>query len=573
LLEDPVRRSRLIPTLSVAVLTVALGAGQGLSASAAPATRTASSPHHSPVSHALAVLHQAEAIFAPSASASPASTASPSSPSPLTATTSPSSDAASATTATQADPTMALVALAHVTHLLTGADRAAARAILARPTDANQPVQYGKWTKTEVAAGKYVCGPDVCVHWTDDPTGTNHPAATDVLDANLVTQPAPADGIPDQVDETLHELENVWAAEVTTMGYNPPKPDTRPAGLGSVDKPKIDIYLSDVGHYRLYGFCAPEQNMRKSYGYCVLDNDYRPLQFGTTNTALADLQVTAAHEFFHDIQFNYDSFEDTWFMESTAAWMEDEVYPDVNDNLQYLTDSPMHLPNQSLDLVDQSYLSSYGSWVFIRYLSDTHNADLVRTAWTDAIGKPYSIQAIDTALRAHHTTIATQFADFAAANDSPVNLYPDPTGDGALYRKYAAKPSLVVHLGTSHKSTPLLTSSPLKHLSSIRLGAEPASAHGHLKVQIIGPSRLTAPAARLVIHRVGGGATMQRIKLVRGAAVVTKIPFNRAAIVRVDVIMINASTGYTCNRGTSLACHGTPTYNRSVFRIKLTHTI
>ncbi len=564
------RRSRLIPTLSVAVLTIALGLGQGLgaaAASAAPAARAtstgaASTAHRSPASHALAVLHQAEAIFGPTASASP---------SPLTATASPSPSAPAVASAPQADPTMALVALAHVTHLLTGADRTTARAILARPTDAN-PGPYGGWTLAEIAAEQYTCGPHLCVHWTSvlTPRGDT-PPATDALDADL--NPG-ANGIPDQVDETLHELENVWNTEVTTMGYNPPKADNRGGVATGADIPKIDIYLSQLGTKGLYGFCAPEQlRKRQSYGYCVLDNDYSPLEFGHANTPIDNLRVTAAHEFFHDIQFNYDSYEDTWFMESTAAWMEDEVYPDVNDNLQYLTDGPMQRPNQSLDLVDQSYLSSYGSWVFIRYLSDTYNAVLIRTAWADAIGKPYSIQAIDTALRAtHHTTFSAQFADFTAANDSPVNLYQDPSGDGALYAKYAAKPSLIVNLGAKHKSSGWLTSSPLKHLTSVRLGARPSAAHGHLKVEIIGPGGLTASAARLVIHLVGGGATMQRIKLVRGAAVVTKIPFNQAGIARVDVILINASARYACNRGTSFACGGTATDNRSVFRVRVTHT-
>ena len=47
--------------------------------------------------------------------------------------------------------------------------------------------------------------------------------------------------------------------------------------------------------------------------------------------------MTAAHEFFHAVQFAYDAADDQWFMESTATWMEDEIYDDVNDNLQYLS--------------------------------------------------------------------------------------------------------------------------------------------------------------------------------------------------------------------------------------------
>ena len=48
------------------------------------------------------------------------------------------------------------------------------------------------------------------------------------------------------------------------------------------------------------------------------------------------MQVTAAHEYFHAVQFAYDFFEDGWFMEATATWAEDELYDSVNDNVNYL---------------------------------------------------------------------------------------------------------------------------------------------------------------------------------------------------------------------------------------------
>ncbi len=74
----------------------------------------------------------------------------------------------------------------------------------------------------------------------------------------------------------------------------------------------------------------------------------RPTAWSTTttpasrgHTPIENLQVTVAHEYFHAIQFAYDYFEDGWCMEATAAWVEDEVYDEVNDNVQYLADSPL----------------------------------------------------------------------------------------------------------------------------------------------------------------------------------------------------------------------------------------
>jgi len=49
------------------------------------------------------------------------------------------------------------------------------------------------------------------------------------------------------------------------------------------------------------------------------------------------MKVTAAHEFFHAIQFGYplgDGWD--WWMEASATFMEDEAFDAVNDYRQYL---------------------------------------------------------------------------------------------------------------------------------------------------------------------------------------------------------------------------------------------
>ena len=51
--------------------------------------------------------------------------------------------------------------------------------------------------------------------------------------------------------------------------------------------------------YRYFDFSA----------YCVLDNDFSAAEFGYPDPTLP-LRVTAAHEFFHAIQFAYDLYED-----------------------------------------------------------------------------------------------------------------------------------------------------------------------------------------------------------------------------------------------------------------------
>ena len=61
------------------------------------------------------------------------------------------------------------------------------------------------------------------------------------------------------------------------------------------------------------------------------------------------MRVTAAHEFFHAVQFGYDYFEDVWLMEASSAWVEDEIFDDIDDNRQYLAKSPLSSPAAPLD--------------------------------------------------------------------------------------------------------------------------------------------------------------------------------------------------------------------------------
>ena len=85
-----------------------------------------------------------------------------------------------------------------------------------------------------------------------------------------------------------------------------------------------------------YGFTYPERAGRTSSSYLEIDNDYANPIYQQTK-GLDALRVTIAHEFHHAIQFGYYQGSDSiWWQESTSTWMEEVVYPDVDDYLQYL---------------------------------------------------------------------------------------------------------------------------------------------------------------------------------------------------------------------------------------------
>ncbi len=94
---------------------------------------------------------------------------------------------------------------------LSPAQLEAARAILARPTDGAADQFEDGYT---VAEASPVCSTNGCVHYV-----------TSTEDAPALTDTTPANGIPDYVDSTRDTFEEVWATEVTTYGYRPPKSD------------------------------------------------------------------------------------------------------------------------------------------------------------------------------------------------------------------------------------------------------------------------------------------------------------------------------------------------------------
>ena len=136
----------------------------------------------------------------------------------------------------------------------------------------------------------------------------------------------------------------------------------------------LDVYLVDIGGDGLYGYCAsddPHLDPPTATGTCR-----RTVSSTTTTTfsqfgypdPMRPLKVTAAHEFFHAVQFAYDIGEDGWLMESTATWMEEHVYDPINDNRQYLATSPLAQPLIPLDRTRG--LRVYGAWIFWQFLTE-----------------------------------------------------------------------------------------------------------------------------------------------------------------------------------------------------------
>lgn len=197
-----------------------------------------------------------------------------------------------------------------------------------------------------------------------------------------------SNGIPDYVETVKFVFEEVYSKEITNMNYSSP-PDDGTRGGDS----KYDVYLKEIGKYDLYGWASREGlvsgSRREYYSFIVVDDDYS----GFPGLQDSNLKVTAAHEFFHAVQFGYDGKEDASWMEATAVWMEDEVYDNINDYLQYLP-SWFASPQTSLDEPTGTHM--YGSCIYAKYLSEKEEGgvDKIRTIWERCRGRTQSLDAI-----------------------------------------------------------------------------------------------------------------------------------------------------------------------------------
>jgi hypothetical protein len=394
----------------------------------------------------------------------------------------------------------------------------------------------------------------VCLHWTT--SGADAPPPRDTN----------GDGRPDWVETTMSVLENVWQHEIVQFGFQPPKSDETLPSHGPDGR--LDVYLSDIAN-EVLGYCAPEPDFSSwtASGYCVLDNDYSLAQIGPPSLGgKAELELTVAHEFFHSVQFGYDYGEDTWLLEGTAVWMEDEVYDSINEPYTYLLDSPLLHPGNPVDRVTSGQLYQYGAWIFWRFLEEYFSSpqnrrdpSVIRRVWELAGARPgepnyYSLQAVDALAREHGTALRAVFAAFGADNAAPVTFYTE----GANYPRSPIGRSLTLARARAH--TPAervkldhMTNTYVKFVPGPRVGAG-----ARLTVSVTPPSALSAPAATVVSFARSGAVTKTPIDLtVLGTGSVT-VPFARGTISRVVLVLTNASGRYACNERTSYSCEGRP---------------
>lgn len=301
------------------------------------------------------------------------------------------------------------------------------RFILRRPEDAGDPDYYGQGVTilTYDSAGGHFK-----IHYTEDDSYGDAVAGSD--------------GDPDTIPQFV--LDAASAFETSFQRISSMNISTLPGdgSLGGDDR--LDVYVFDLPGS--YGYTAYEDD--PSDVYIVVDNDFThvPGNLDPEGREKGALKVTAAHELFHAFQFQRtsDISNNGWWMEASSVWMEDEVFPEVKDYLNYIGyryddvndngrwDSGetyydidgtaigdtgrgvrwFDLPEMPLDTYNGFY--EYGDVIWAKYLSENFGANIMKDIWVRIDDETKALQAISSELAARGTTLGSVLKGFRVAN-------------------------------------------------------------------------------------------------------------------------------------------------------------
>jgi hypothetical protein len=301
-------------------------------------------------------------------------------------------------------------------------ERRRAERLLRRPSEGGDEDSFGP---EDPASPR--CSPNFCVHW-GTANGSRPPAADS----------QPANDVPDFVDETLAAATRSHAVENVQLGWRRALSDgARGSRNGRGGAGQVDIYLSGLGR-GLFGYATSDPSVRgrQRPAYLVIDNDYK----GFGGSPLELMRVTIAHEYNHVLQFAYDTFQDGWMFESTATWVEDHVYPDINDYFNFL---PPFYANPGVPVAERDSgrpVKIYGSALWNHWLDSRYGPATIRDAWAASTSvKPadFAVAAYNAAITANGgRSFSREFGSFAAATaelNSP-GSFPDAGSYGDVKR-------------------------------------------------------------------------------------------------------------------------------------------
>ena len=372
---------------------------------------------------------------------------------------------------------------------------------------------------------------------------------------------------PTYLTRVAATLDTVYDTEIAAMGYQPPlTPAVDASGWWSGGS-QIPIELCNIAP-DLYGYCAAVgTSVTDAFpAACTLRNSYANQTVNGVTYAYYDpsldgsdtdapLKVTAAHEFFHAVQFRQDANEPLWLMEGTAVWMENEVYPAIHDYLQYLPFSGISQPRFPFDYTG-GYAGDYipyGDFALFKTISGyLGGPGAIKEIW-NYLGRHQGVSALD-ALKyvaaRHNRSLVSVMLTYAIWNTLPLNSYPDARLYGPVgwwLRRTLDRGNRVLK-GTRVAIYPLADAPVV-----ITRGSRVLSTTG-LQIGVSGPRGAAGGWFTVRRQLTTGSTSVSQYQIGAKGSVVT-IPFNssvRSVVITLDNVATSGSPTYFGVRATVL---------------------
>ncbi len=247
------------------------------------------------------------------------------------------------------------------------------------------------------------------IWWTN--TGLNAPSLSDTNNNT----------VPDYVESCGQIFDSVWNFQIVGLGFSPPPRDSDfnpPLSFGGDSR--YDIYLQEMEAYAYTWADYEAGTSYQSTSYIIMENDYAGFP-GYQNNPLDAVRVTAAHEFFHAIQFGYNNStigSGESFYENSAVWMEEIEYTAINDYYQYVNGLNGFFgtfPKTSLTTANFDF--EYGAGIWPIFISERYGHAWMKSFWDQAKSEALNWKSNYTTLQVIFGNLATdwkkEFAEFS----------------------------------------------------------------------------------------------------------------------------------------------------------------
>lgn len=211
--------------------------------------------------------------------------------------------------------------------------------------------------------------------------------------------------IPDYIDSAAVFLDHVWHVEIDELGFMPP--------LDKNGNPvsTYNVYFLNISDYGAT-YYIDEINDNRPYNYTSYMEINNLMQgAGIKTPGLNGLRVTCAHEFNHAIQLSYNWWpSDLYFLEMTSTWMEDIVYPQVNDYFFYLNSLFRYI--QYYRFTSANGNDPYANCLYLHMLSRLYGNSIVVKIWHQILYED-AIDALETILPQNGITFSQSLNTYA----------------------------------------------------------------------------------------------------------------------------------------------------------------